>query len=249
MSHTTRRRGAVVPLLAVPTALLVVYGALFVWNLHTTDDTTEQAQAELREELQDQSVPTAASGRFPGPVTGVAGDDAADRSEPSRPRAVQVNDDPRMGGSSTSSPSPELGVGAPLGELWFERDGERFLSEPSVFVHGTEAQQLAVGPGHYPSTPLPGQPGNAGIAGHRTTYGAPFGDLDQLRRGDVIVVRMDSEVHRFRVERSAVVDPEDVWVLDRDPLDTGNPTLTLTTCHPRYSARERLIVWADAVST
>ena len=112
-------------------------------------------------------------------------------------------------------------------------------------VQGTNDSDLRKGPGHYPSTPYPGQRGNAGIAGHRTTYGAPFGDLDQLETGDTIEVTTLQGTFTYRVYQSVVVEPSDFRVLDPDPARTA--TLTLTTCNPKYSASQRLIVKADLV--
>jgi sortase A len=107
-------------------------------------------------------------------------------------------------------------------------------------VEGVTVGDLKKGPGHYPKTPMPGQTGNAAIAGHRTTYGAPFGDLAELDPGDAIYVTTRQGRFRYRVEGSKVVKPTQMEVLD----PTLGATLTLTTCHPRYSARERLIVTA-----
>ncbi|MBW3574924.1 MAG: class E sortase [Actinobacteria bacterium] len=110
-------------------------------------------------------------------------------------------------------------------------------------VEGVAISDLRKGPGHYPDTPLPGQGGNSGIAGHRTTYGAPFFELDQLVAGDEILVRTLDDELRYVVDRTLVVRPDQVEVLD----PTEESRLTLTTCHPRYSARERLIVSAVLV--
>jgi sortase A len=107
-------------------------------------------------------------------------------------------------------------------------------------VEGVTVGDLKKGPGHYPKTPMPGQTGNAAIAGHRTTYGAPFGDLAELDPGDAIYVTTRQGRFLYRVEESKVVKPTQMEVLD----PTFGATLTLTTCHPRYSARERLIVTA-----
>jgi len=113
-----------------------------------------------------------------------------------------------------------------------------------VVVEGVGATQLALGPGHYPGTPLPGQPGNAGIAGHRTTHGAPFYDLNELVPGDrLTAVTLQGSFH-YVVVRSEVVDPVDSSVLDPSP----SPELTLTTCTPRFSAARRLVVVARLVS-
>jgi sortase A len=109
-------------------------------------------------------------------------------------------------------------------------------------VQGIGEEDLRRGPGHYPETVLPGQLGNAAIAGHRTTYGAPFFDLNQLKAGDDIFLT-DTQNRRwdYKVTRSFVVSPTDVSVLDPTPF----AQLTLTTCNPRFSATNRLIVTAQ----
>ena len=107
-------------------------------------------------------------------------------------------------------------------------------------VEGTSLADLRKAPGHYPSTPLPGVVGNAAIAGHRTTYGAPFNRLDELEAGDEILVTTLAGSYTFMVEETKVVNPNQVEVLDPTPV----AKLTLTTCHPKYSAKQRLIVVA-----
>jgi sortase A len=107
-------------------------------------------------------------------------------------------------------------------------------------VEGVSRSDLRKGPGHYPGTPLPGQPGNAAIAGHRTTYGAPFYRLDQLSPGDVITVTTRQGEFRYIVERKQVVRPSEGEALG----PTLDDRLTLTTCHPRFSASKRLVVTA-----
>jgi len=116
-------------------------------------------------------------------------------------------------------------------------------------VEGVNVDDLRRGPGHYPSTQMPGHEGNSAIAGHRTTYGAPFGDLDQLTAGADIRVTTVQGDFRYKVTEIRVVDPSEVSVLDPSP-DPARPgrelaTLTLTTCNPKYSAAERLIVRAQ----
>lgn len=110
-------------------------------------------------------------------------------------------------------------------------------------VEGVGVEDLKKAPGHYPTTPLPGQPGNAAIAGHRTTYGAPFFRLDELEPGDDITVRTRDGDFAYRVTGSRIVRPDQSEVL----ANTQDHRLTLTTCHPRYSARQRLIVIAALV--
>lgn len=119
------------------------------------------------------------------------------------------------------------------------------LNLQKVVVEGTSEDDLRLGPGHYTGTPLPGQPGNVAIAGHRTTYGAPFYNLDQLHQGDDVVTTTLQGRFVYRVIRSEVVSPADNSVLE----STNTPTLTLTTCNPRYSASQRLVVQAGLVSS
>jgi sortase A len=109
-----------------------------------------------------------------------------------------------------------------------------------VVVQGTDTDDLRKGPGHYPATPLPGRPGTVGIAGHRTTYGAPFRHLDRVRRGDRIEVRMPYGTFSYRVERTRIVPPTATWVTDRVAYDR----LILSACHPLYSAAKRIVVFA-----
>jgi len=112
-----------------------------------------------------------------------------------------------------------------------------------IVVEGVTLDDLRSGPGHYPSTPYPGQAGNAAIAGHRTTYGAPFGRLDDLEVGDVIKIRTVEGQFQYVVYDKFPVSPDDFHVLDPDPQRKA--TLTLTTCHPPYTAAQRLIVKAE----
>jgi sortase A len=111
-------------------------------------------------------------------------------------------------------------------------------------VEGTDTASLRKGPGHYPDTPLPGDSGTAAIAGHRTTYGAPFRDIDQLEPGDRIVLDMPDGRFTYRVTRTKIVDDSDLSVLDR----VGYKQLILSACHPLYSAAQRVIVFARQVS-
>lgn len=101
---------------------------------------------------------------------------------------------------------------------------------------------LRAGAGHYPDTPLPCQSGNVAIAWHRTTYGRPFHNLDLMKPGDTIVLETPVGTCTYSVNKDPlVVAPTEFSVLD--PTPTG--TLTLTTCHPKNSAAQRLIVQAD----
>lgn len=111
-----------------------------------------------------------------------------------------------------------------------------------IVVQGTSPRALRAGAGHYPETPLPCQLGNMAIAGHRTTYGRPFHNIDMLAPGDDIILETPVGTCTYKVNKEPfVVEPTDFSVLDR----TSTGTLTLTTCHPKNSAAKRLIVQAD----
>jgi sortase A len=114
-----------------------------------------------------------------------------------------------------------------------------------IVVQGTDEESLKKGPGHYPDTANPWDPtGRVGIAGHRTTYLAPFYSLDSMRKGDPITLRTEYGTFDYIVSDVFVIpEPGSGVVLTQ----TQEPTLVLTTCNPRYSSRERLIVTADRI--
>ncbi|GAA4713900.1 class E sortase [Pedococcus ginsenosidimutans] len=116
-------------------------------------------------------------------------------------------------------------------------------------LEGTSRDILMDGVGHYTGTALPGAVGNFAIAGHRTTYGRPFHDIDTLRPGDRVVVETRTAFHVYVVKRHVIVDPTDVDVIAPVPEQPGKqPTqrwLTMTACHPKYSAAQRYVVFAE----
>lgn len=127
------------------------------------------------------------------------------------------------------------------------RNGEAIgrLAIPSidldvVVVEGTDTASLQKGPGHYPETPFPGQGGTTAIAGHRTTYLAPFRHLDQLTRGDQIEIEMPYANFAYRVQKTRVVDDSAVEIIHK----VGYERLVLTACHPLYSAAQRIAAFA-----
>ena len=130
-------------------------------------------------------------------------------------------------------------IGDPVGIISIPK-----IALQMVVVEGTGTDQLRSGPGHYPGTPLPGEPGNVAIAGHRTTYLHPFYNLNELVPGDDIEILTVQGLFVYQVFSSEAVAPTDVAVTDATVL----PTLTLTTCNPRYSATQRLVVQARLTS-
>jgi sortase A len=116
-----------------------------------------------------------------------------------------------------------------------------------VVVEGTTASALRAGAGHYPETPLPCEVGNVAIAGHRTTYGRPFHNVDLLNVGDAITLETPIGKCTYTVnQKPFAVQPKQLDVVANTP---SKATLTLTTCHPKGSAKQRLIVKADMVSS
>lgn len=114
-----------------------------------------------------------------------------------------------------------------------------------VVVQGTDTASLQKGPGHYPETAFPGQGRTVGIAGHRTTYGAPFRHINEIQDGDEIIVEMPYATFTYTVQKHEIVDPSQVEIVD----DVGYDRLVLTACHPLYSAAQRWAVFARLTDT
>lgn len=140
----------------------------------------------------------------------------------------------------------------PIGD-WAGRIQIPAIGVDYIFVEGTDRDELKKGPGHYPATPFPGTIGNAAIAGHRTTYGAPFGNVDKIKVGDEIVVETVAGKFTYKVYAPEATAPEtahlivgkrDTWVVD----NTKGPELTLTSCHPKGSAEQRIVIKAKLVA-
>ena len=131
-----------------------------------------------------------------------------------------------------------VGRGDPIGRLELPT-----LDRSYVMVEGTSTTNLRQGPGHLMDTALPGLGGTFAVAGHRTTYGAPFRSIDRLRRGDRIVASMPYGRFIYEVERQRIVAPNAVWVKRR----VGYDRLILSACNPLYSAAQRLIVFGRLV--
>ena len=118
------------------------------------------------------------------------------------------------------------------------------LGVRTVVVEGTTPSALRAGAGHYPQSPLPCEIGNVAIAGHRTTYGKPFANLDRLTAGDLIILETPVGACTYQVAKAPfVVDKSDFSVVG----PAADRELTLTTCHPRGSAKQRLIIKASFV--
>jgi sortase A len=130
---------------------------------------------------------------------------------------------------------PHLQEGHAIGRITIDRIGLDI-----VVVQGTDTSSLQKGPGHYKNTPLPGEPGTVAIAGHRTTYLAPFRHIDEIQPRDEIRIEMPYAAFTYVMQRHQIVDPSDVGILK----PVGYDQLVLTACHPPYSAAHRYAVFA-----
>ena len=130
---------------------------------------------------------------------------------------------------------PRLREGHGIGRIEIPR-----IDQDIVIVQGTDTASLQKGPGHYKSTSLPGQPGTVAIAGHRTTYLAPFRKINEIEDGDEVRIEMPYAAFTYVVEKHEIVDPGDVEIIE----PVGNERLVLTACHPLYSAAQRWAVFA-----
>jgi sortase A len=213
--HRRRRAGSLGIGLLVGAGTLLVGDALAttLWQEPLSAAFSAREQAALDDDLEKLS---GRLGRL------------APASSPRQPAA-------RRAGQLAATLRATADPGEALGRLSIPRLGGSW-----VVVQGAGSRQLRKGPGHYSSTALPGAQGTTAIAGHRTTFGAPFRRLDELKAGDRIVVRMPYGRFSYRVEGRRIVRPSHVAVL----RDIGRPRLVLTACHPRYSARQRIVVTA-----
>jgi sortase A len=233
----TRRTVREVGLALVTLGVVVL--AFATYQLFGTTLAEQKAQTRLQHrfaaalahnEKRARSDPTTTS---PAPSRGAG---SGTRPRPRR-RAPSANDNPTVGTAGAISPS--LPAGAALDHMVIPKIGVN-----KYIVQGTAANDLAEGPGHYIGTPLPGQVGNSAIAGHRTTYGAPFYRLDKLSIGDrIYLTSTTDQIFVYRVVTTEVVSPTDTAVLD----PTTHAELTLTTCNPPFSATNRLVVVADLI--
>lgn len=250
-----RRAGRAFVALGVGCGLAALFVAGYAsWQLWGTGGYEASAQAALRE-AYEAAVPEPSSLEDPD---GERDEPATTTVPGSEPIAEDVDDELLPGG-----------VDAVLMSARFPDTGEAlaFLEIPAIdftrfVMRNVSVDALRRGPGHYEGTVRPGFDGNAAIAGHRTTYGAPFGRVDELEPGHQIVVStkegrftyevMDPQVAFDGYEDEideygpgfVVVDPDDTWIVG----DFGDSRLTLTSCHPELTSRNRIVVTAQLVS-
>lgn len=226
--------------------LVVLY---LIYSLWFTNLGTQRAQADLRGDFDEQiERRRAAPALDPRPLSASRATPTPDATPtPQASEGVAASEPPD---DPVVAEVPQDGDGSALALLWFERPGrpEPVTDEPYVVVDGVSLADLAAGPGHYPDSDDPGE-GNFAVAGHRTTHGAPFFRLDDLQEGDEIhVLDLDGTEHVYRYVSQRIVAPTELWVVGADPLGLDAPTITLTTCHPRFSNRQRLVAFGELVT-
>nr|WP_274388233.1 sortase [Salsipaludibacter albus] len=229
-------------------AVGVVIVLFIVYLLFWTDREYAADQAVLTRQWDEVILPEAAVESGPTSTSDVA-------NIPPQTEALPASTG-SSGDATATSDTSDTGTGIavpgdPGGSyalLWFERDGQFVVDdEINAVVEGVTLDFLARGPGHYPETSPPGGEGTFAVAGHRTTYGHPFHNLDLLEPGDEIhVVDLDGRHWIYDFVELRAVAPTDVWVVDPDPLNREiTHGITLTTCHPKYSAAQRLVAFGE----
>ena len=223
----------------IATGLLMF--AFVGYQLWGTGIETARAQNALEDDFNELLAST-----VPPASTAVSTDPATSGPVDTAPAVTPSSDAPSSDVPATSAaPVPAEAQNLPAFE---EGDVIARLEIPSIgsdhyVVAGVEKSDLKKGPGHYPETPLPGQLGNAAIAGHRTTYGQPFYDIDQVAPGDEIIVTTPAGRFVYIATGQQIVGPNDYQVVAT--TDPTVATLTLTSCHPRYTARDRIVITSE----
>jgi sortase A len=214
---------------------LIVLGMLMfgfvAYQLWGTGIQTARAQRELRGDFEAALESTTTL--QPTTTASTAPPDSTPDSVPTATTTTTI---------PVAAATPPVADGGWLGQIHIPRIGVN-----KIFVEGTSVGALRDGPGHFRETPMPGQLGNAAIAGPRTTYGAPFYDLDELEPGDEIEVQTLVGTYVYRVTEIFVVEPGDYLAVIPSP-DPSVATLTLVTCTPVRTASERLVVRSTLVA-
>ena len=223
-----------------------------VYELKITNLVTAREQDRLGDALRRswaEPPPVAAS---PAPSAPVATPSPSSGAATTPATSAEPPPSPSPSPPPPPPPPPPVVRGEPLAVLHVPRLGD-WNDDPPVVVEGVSVADLKKGPGHMPHTALPGEVGNTVLSGHRTTYGAPFERFDELRPGDAVVVETRDTWFTYTVRGSRIVTPTAVEVTYPVPGNaSATPTqrlLTLTTCHPKYSARQRLVVSAELTAT
>src|SRR3954470_2326540 len=208
--------------------------AFVAYQLWGTGIQTAQAQRTLSKEFEQQVANPASSTTTTAAATTVP------------PTTEPTSTDPVTAAPTTTSPVLAVAKPVPAPEEAVARLEIPRMDLNRIVVEGATADALTKGPGHFPETPLPGQLGNAAIAGHRTTHLHPFFDIDKLQPGDEIIVTTLNGRYTYSVTGTDIVGPDD-YNLVIPTTDVTKATLTLVSCTPRYSASNRIVVHSELV--
>ena len=234
--------GAVGRLMILAGVLILLFVAYQLWG---TGLQTQAAQERLRADLEQQLAEArdqAGGGDGTTTVPDASVEDPGTVEDPgdlvAQPGAAP--------GDGRPAETADLGVtwGDAIGQIEIERIGVDF-----VYIEGVDLSLLTDGPGHFPSTAFPGQPGNAALAGHRTTYMAPFNRIDEVEPGDLVTITTVQGTFTYEVMAQPdglghrIVGPDAIEITE----DKGDNRLTLMACHPKYSAAQRIVVEAQLV--
>jgi sortase A len=221
---------------------LLLFGFV-AYQLWGTGIETARAQNSLENEFEELLAGTPPTTAAPTPTS--VDDTVAPSSTVDTIDTTPTESAPEDTVADTTAPDavaaaalPPIAEGDPIARIEMPRIGV-----DKIVVAGVDKNDLKKGPGHYPETPLPGQLGNSAIAGHRTTFGQPFFDVDKLDTGDEIILTTLTGRYVYRVTGQQIVSPSDYQVIAT--TDPTRATLTLTSCHPKYTARERIIIFAE----
>lgn len=236
----SRVLGAIGRVMIAAGVILLLFVGYQLWG---TGVRTDQAQDRLGAQFNQQAAQAAAGA---SPATTAPASATPDAAAPLS--LADLAKDPNV---QAYAKAKRYYAGEPIGKITIPKIGADFW-----MVQGVDLPLLSEGPGHFPGTPMPGQPGNAALAGHRTTFKAPFNRIDELVPGDTVTVetlqgRFTYEVIPQKAQYPGgpplgfyIIDPSQTEILD----DKGDNRLTLMACHPKYSAAERIVVEAKLVS-
>jgi sortase A len=230
--------------------LMIVTGLLMLgfvaYQLWGTGLETARAQRALESDFEELLADAGTVIEAPADAPPTSATQAADDAD------AAIADPPAeepeaAGGDAEATTSDQATASIPDQEIPVFEEGDALarLEIPSIgvddiVVAGVTTEALKKGPGHFSDTPMPGQLGNSAIAGHRTTYGQPFHNIDQLEPGDDVVITTLTGQYVYVVTGQQIVSPSDYHVVTT--TDPTRATLTLTSCHPKWTANQRIVV-------
>ncbi len=217
----------------------VLLGLFVVWQLFYTDVQSDRAQDAVLDSLE-----------WVEPVVGVGQNTGTDDITGELTVIPLIPEELKTYSPNGAPVMAQPAHTATFATLYVPRWGQDYIKPISQGVTRRDVLDR-LGIGHYPNTAMPGAVGNFAIAGHRTTYGKPFADVDLLQVGDSLVVQTEATWYVYQVTSMDIVEPTYVQAIADNPLNPGSPAttamITLTSCHPKFSAAQRYIVHGELV--